>query len=671
MSTPETAPKRKPSNLLARCLLLAAVVAAPWPFGSVVPLAVSALSVFLVFLYVSHAAIGVARSGSLPTPPGLAWILGGLTLVAVQCLPLPHALVALAAPAAGDAYAPLGAELGVTGWHPLSVEPFETVQALALLVALACAYALSNRLFSRRWQDPVVYSLAAVGVALSLFAVYQKARFGNVLYGRFQVESATPFGPFVNHNHFAGYVEACLLVTLGAALMRWKRDGSLALLLGGAAALMGIGHVLSHSRGGLVALGCGVAFLAWLSRGDEWKGARIFLVGGGLAVLSFLLLFAPSTLYQRLATLGAPGKDDSVRYRLQLWSDSIALWERSPVAGTGLGTYSAAIPRYRSGPDETRAEYAESDWIQLLSETGVAGMIVAAGFLVSVLFAAHRRLRKERSETIRGAGYGALAAAVALVAHGFVDFNFRIPSNALLFALVLGMAAPRGRQHRLEVSPRWRSAVAALGLALAASLAIYVLRLGVSEHRNQRVNPLLTDPEEFTGLIQDLVRSREAVPANPQSWFLLGRLYNEEAYRSRDAVRYRELRLEQARAAFRQALRLAPARGRFWFELGWTEAALENDGVADRLFSLALEREPHWADLRANYALFLVSRGRVNEALTQLEIGRKLEPGISPGDALDIIGPYLGDDAVSLRELAGEDPEGERALAAFRSQSSR
>ena len=58
------------------------------------------------------------------------------------------------------------------------------------------------------------YLVIAFGIwiALSLFAVYQRARFGSLLYGRVSVESGTPFGPFVNHNHFAGYVEAAALV---------------------------------------------------------------------------------------------------------------------------------------------------------------------------------------------------------------------------------------------------------------------------------------------------------------------------------------------------------------------------------------------------------------------------------------------------------------------------
>ena len=155
------------------------------------------------------------------------------------------------------------------------------------------------------------------------------------------------------------------------------------------------------------------------------------------------------------------------------------------------------------------------------------------------------------------------------------------------------------------------------------------------------------------------------MPANPDTSYLLGRLYNEEAYRSRDEARYRELRLEQAGEAFRESLRRAPARGRTWFELGWTEANLGRDAEADRLFSLALTLEPHWANLRANYALYLVSRSRIDDALVQIEAARELEPGLAPMDALSIIGPHVKHDVHLLRRAAGSGPEAELALETF------
>ncbi|HEY7699883.1 MAG TPA: O-antigen ligase family protein, partial [Vicinamibacteria bacterium] len=645
-------------------LLVLLVVASPWPFGSVTPRAASTLTAALLVLYGGYWASTFLRKRSATLPHGWIWIVSGLAFVGLQNVPLPPSLLDIGAPAVARAYAPLGTELDskeAGGWHPISIEPFRTEWSFLQLLGLACAFHLANRLFRKGGERNLfAYGLVAAGVALSLFAVYQKARFGTLLYGRVPVESGTPFGPFVNHNHFAGYVEAAVLVALGTAMGLSRRASATALLLGGCAVLIGIAHLLSHSRGGLLALGAGLATLAWLSRGGEGApGRRLLLAGGGLAVIAFLVLFAPTSLSERLASFANPEGDDSMQFRIRLWSDSFGLWASSPVVGTGLGTFAAAIPPYRTGPDETRAEYAESDWLQLLCEAGLIGLATAAVLILSAMGAGLREARADSSDRSRGVHHGAAAAATALAVHGFVDFNFRIPSNALLFAVLLGVVAPAGAKLSWEGRRLYRHSAALVVAVLTLAAAAYTLRLGGSDELNRRVNPLLTRPEEFTSLILALGKSRAEVPSNPDTGYLLGRLYNEEAYRSREQARYRELRLEQAGEAFRASLHEAPARGRTWFELGWTEANLGRDENADRLFPLALALEPHWANLRANYALYLVSRNRIDEALVQIEAARELEPGLTPLDALSIVGPYVKHDLHLLRRAAGSGPEAE------------
>jgi tetratricopeptide (TPR) repeat protein len=654
---------------LARIAFAAVLLASPWPFGSVTPRPASLLAVTLVVLF----AFTLSRqflSGRVAVPPGWLFAILAFALFGLQLVPLPGGIVRTFAPAVADLCAPLVTELFINGWHPSSIEPFRTVWSVLLLVSLASGYYLASR-FSRRARDREVLAAVVVllGLALSLFAVYQRAKWGTVLYGRFPTPSATPFGPFVNHNHFAGFVEASALLALGTALGLARRHGSLALLFGGAAAMMGIAHVLSHSRGGFLAAGAGLVTLALLSYRREGKGQGIVLVSA-LAVSSFLLVFAPSGVFDRLSSIGNPEADDSVQFRLTLWSDSLGLAGGSPLIGTGLGTYASAIPGYRTGLDETRAEYAESDWLQLLCEAGAMGVLIAFGFLFAVIRRAHSEIRSQPSERLRGIGYGALAGIVALVIHGLYDFNLHIPSNVLLFAVLLGIAAPAGA-FELRVPRLFRYVMVAVTLVLALTFTGLVLRLGRSQDLNRRIDPLFTEAEALDETIQTLSSSRERAPSNPDTWFLLGRLYNEEAFRAKDAARYREIRFEQSRDAFTRALELAPARGRFWFELAWVEGNLGNDVLADKMFTIALRLEPTRSNLRGNYALFLASRGRLDDALVQLEIGRKLRPGLHPLDALNVIGPYLGDDGPSLMNVVGDGPEAKRALATYRREQER
>lgn len=262
---------------------------------------------------------------------------------------------------------------------------------------------------------------------------------------------------------------------------------------------------------------------------------------------------------------------------------------------------------------------------------------------------------------------GAFAASAALLVHGVYDFNLHIPSNALLFAVILGFLASSGVTEPFV----WRTdrvwPIAAVGIGIAAvSFTIVAIDIGESRRLTRTIDPVLTGAEQFTDTIQTLVRSRRTVPQNAETSHLLGRLYNEEAYRSRDAARYREVRLEQAAGAFRDALRLAPARGRYWFELGWTEANRGNDEVADVLFARALELEPQHSSMRANYASYLASRGRIDEALVELERGRALHPGIDPLEAVNIIAPFVGEDPVLLRLAAGNGEGADSAIERYR-----
>ena len=189
--------------------------------------------------------------------------------------------------------------------------------------------------------------------------------------------------------------------------------------------------------------------------------------------------------------------------------------------------------------------------------------------------------------------------------------------------------------------------------------------MGFSRDALVSVNPSQAEPEAFADVAAQLSASRDFAKGNPETAFKRGLLYNEEAYRSPSSERYQEIRFTQARESFDEAVRRAPARGRFWFELAWTEANLSNDEMASPLFEHAIHLEPTWSRLRVNYALYLASRGRIEEALKELDEGRGMTPGISPYEAMSTIGPYVEDDPAILRRAAGDGPEAEAGLERY------
>ena len=243
----------------------------PWPFGSATPLPSAFLSAALYVLFGIWVAFLLIKKTDLQFPwPGHRWLALGLLFGLFQLLPLAPSLLGALAPASATIHYPAAAEaqqaLG-TGWRSVSIEPFATEAELLRLGALIAAFYLFGHLFLHRRDIRLLgYSVSFLGVALSLFAVYQQARWGTLLYGRYPVPSVNPFGPFVNHNHFAGFIEMCALVALGGAIGHLgRRTQTVSILMGGSALFMGVALMLSRSRGGFLAAAAGAVLLGILA----------------------------------------------------------------------------------------------------------------------------------------------------------------------------------------------------------------------------------------------------------------------------------------------------------------------------------------------------------------------------------------------------------------------
>lgn len=82
-----------------------------------------------------------------------------------------------------------------------------------------------------------------------------------------------------------------------------------------------------------------------------------------------------------------------------IWKDTLKVIKDYPVTGTGMGTFSYIFPKYRSfRADDKNLKYAHSDYLQLVSETGIFGLVFAIGFLLWYLKMFGRCLRGLREQ---------------------------------------------------------------------------------------------------------------------------------------------------------------------------------------------------------------------------------------------------------------------------------
>ncbi len=373
-----------------------------------------------------------------------------LLLPLVQLLPL--------GPLAG-ALSPSAAQLHDLAGGParLTAAPEATVLAAAEIAALALLFlAVVGSLRSRAEVRTLAVVLVALGFLHAVAGTLWHLSEGWRAFG-LDRRVGTSFGPFVNRNHFANLMAMTIPVGVGLLLSlrqrrragrgggeRDARDGGKERevvprqVLAGLAVVVMVGALaLSLSRGGMASACLALAAYAVAAATLRRTRGRIALLAvAAAAAVGFSAWLGGEALLARLGTLGSPLGERSFTARLDLWSATLRMAADHPLLGAGLGSYGSAFPRYQDSHPDLLAEHAHADWLQLLAEGGVAGVLVAlalAGAYLSVLF---RVLRRRRDAEPILLALGGLAGLVAFVAHGAAEFSLHVPANALWFAVL-------------------------------------------------------------------------------------------------------------------------------------------------------------------------------------------------------------------------------------------
>ena len=363
-------------------------------------------------------------------------------------------LLPLGASGAGD-----GGALSLPTITSLSLDPYTTrlvlIQVASLLIYFAATLAFTD---SPRRLRILVRNVTIFGFMLALFGLIQNFTSPTKIYWIREQPMSTPFGPFVNRHHFAGYMELALALPLGllfsGGVERDKR-----LLYWFAVAIMGIALIMTNSRGGIISLVAEVCFLVAVSgfgrkeaTGEEGAGkggrARAAVVRVGLALALVITLFVGVVLLGGESGLsrfvGTVSTEDPTTGRTHFWSMTLNIIRDHPLMGAGLGAFSLAYTRYDTRNGFFRVEQAHNDYLQVLADTGLVGAICGLFFIVALF-----RMGFQRRETDdlfrRGVAMGALAGCFAVLVHSFFDFTLHTTSNALLFLVLASVATVNGR----------------------------------------------------------------------------------------------------------------------------------------------------------------------------------------------------------------------------------
>ena len=558
----------------AEAVLLVALAAAPWFYGGAPDVARYALAAVLLLAAATAFAARAAGGAGLPA------------LLPVAAL--------------FPAFALLQAATGI------SVAPIASGEAALLLAAmLAVAVFWSDRAQGRAAALRAVVAVLATCAAQAAFGAVQWSRAPDRIYGEASPYVTSPFGSYVNHNHFAGLVGMGVVLAVALAVGYARRAGGLspkAVVCAGLAAGLAAAHLASRSRGGLIALAAGLALLGalvGLSRSPTSAVRKPALVGSALTVglLAFGLAVVPASTRRHLATVTRGPADGSGAYRVDIAAATLRLAAARPLAGWGLGAFEDALPPYKTGHGDVRTTHAESDALEFLAEAGLVGIALAGWLALRVGRGLDERLRQGRDPLRRSLACGAAAAVGALAVHSLLDFNLRLPANALVFATLLGIAAAP-REPRAE-SGRTGPALVAVVLAVCAGAASW-RAIGAAElHRVRR------EPRGDRRLVaaDALVRRH---PYLAEAWRVRGASWLDRGW-SRPGG---EGALAWAEADLRRAIALRPLWAEPWAELGWVRHARGDAGGAHDAFERAAALDPTHIGLARARADFLASAAR-------------------------------------------------------------
>jgi O-antigen ligase len=296
------------------------------------------------------------------------------------------------------------------------------------------------------------WALSGYGFAIAMFALLQGiASNGKLYWFRTAQSGGWIYGPYVNHNHYAGLMGMLtpipLVISFAGGLRSPRKT-----LAAVAAAVMASTIFLSGSRGGMVAFAVQMALLATflIKRRMNWRAAfasGVFLV----IALGFMAWLGGGELAERMASIHTATRVElSGGTRLTIDRDALNMFAQKPVWGWGLGVFSEIYPQFSSFSSNVPVGMAHNDYLQVLVEMGALGFASVLWFLLTLYRSALAKLNHWPLDINTAVTLAATLSVTGILVHSFVDFNLQIPANAALFYALCAVAAmePRFGLHR-------------------------------------------------------------------------------------------------------------------------------------------------------------------------------------------------------------------------------
>lgn len=361
-----------------------------------------------------------------------------VVIALLQLVPLPPALWTMlpGRGAIAEGYRLLGIPLP---WLPLTLAPdiaFSSVlwlfPAFAVLLAIIVLGAFRGKGIA---TAIVAITLVSIGIAaLQVIGgtsayIYRITNYGGAV------------GFFANSNHNATLLIVCIpfLAALQVSFLKQSASqrsaSAIRLLVSTIYAVIFVGLLINASLAG-IGLGVPVALGSWLAFGRQQPSVRRIITGATVVVsLAVLITIIVGPFGNNLF---GDQKSNVALSRQTSFSLTLRAAKIYFPIGSGTGSFQ---PIYRTQEQLTSItttfmNHAHSDWLELLLETGIAGIAFAGLFLTWWTVRVRAIWHADEPDPFAQA---AVIATAAIMLHSIVDYPLRTAALSAIFAACIGL----------------------------------------------------------------------------------------------------------------------------------------------------------------------------------------------------------------------------------------
>jgi len=452
-------------------------------------------------------------------------------------------------------------------------------------------------------------ALSSIGTAFSLTSIFEylsyvffsESKLSQFFVSNGFIQGSRVASFFQYPNAAATYLLFFSLISLGLLTTETSQRK---LIFFVESVLMLFALYLADSRGAYISFLIGIVTLLLFLKDKKrlvLDTLSVFLVTGILIFLNNIF-FAPivkdrAAHAKELFTFLAGTYNFSLENRIQLLLDSLNIFKRYPIFGTGLNTFRDAILNYRVG-----LFYAldpHSLLARLLAETGVLGTGAFLFFIVSVFWASFKENAFQSDRDI----FIAIAFLVMFI-HINLDLSFQYLSIIILFFIALALAG-----SKRKVNSGVFSSDSFVLLSMAVVFVLFVIFF---------IPETVASIYATTG--ENYVQKGDVATANANfKVAVTASRYNAE-YLTNLAETYEDLAMvnvlrEENVPKAKDTLIRAYKENKISFYIPLRLSRLylySKDEKAIDFGQVALERNPLWAPIRADPSLALAYTGKGN-----------------------------------------------------------